>query len=100
MGDLQRLDRNQPYGSLSFPNLDERIMTRLGEEGVVLTIDSSPQGPFGNPITRITLPARWSAGISSDDVEAVQVHSVPDGLMFTVGDRPFKYSRLGLQSSE
>ena len=100
LGDLQRLDRNQPYESLSFPNLDERIMTRLGEEGVVLTLNPSPQGPFGTPITRITLLARWSAGISSDDAEAVQVHSVPDGLMFTVGDRPFKYSRLGLQSSE
>ena len=100
LGDLQRLDRNQPYESLSFPNLDERIMTRLGEEGVVLTFNPRPQGPFGNQITRITLPARWSAGISSDDAEAVQTHPVPDGLMFTVGDHKFKYSRLGLQSSK
>ena len=100
LGDLQRLDRNQPYESLSFPNLDERIMTRLGEEGVVLTFDPPPLGPFGNQITRITLPARWSAGISSDDAEAVQAHSVPDGLMFTVGGRTFKYSRLGLQQSK
>ena len=99
LGDLQRLDRSQQYESLSFPNLDERIMTRLGEEGVVLTFDPSPQGPFGNQITRITLPARWSAGISSNDAEAVQTHPVPDGLMFTAADRNFKYSRLGLQSS-
>ncbi len=99
LGDLQRLDRNQPYESLSFPHLDERIMTRLGEEGVVLTFDLRPQGPFGTPITQITLPARWSAGILSDDAEAVQTHPLPDGLMFTVGGRNFKYSRQGLQSS-
>ena len=99
LGDLQRLDRNQPYESLTFPNLDERIMTRLGEEGVVLTFAPPPLGPFGNQITRITLPARWSAGILSDDAEAVQTHPVPDGLMFTIGGRNFKYSRQGLQSS-
>ncbi len=96
LGDLQRLDRNQPYESLPFPNLDERIMTRLGEEGVVLTFDSRPQGPFGALITRITLPARWSAGISSNDTEAVQTRSIRNGLIFTAGDRRFRYSRSGL----
>ena len=100
LGDLQRLDRNQPYESLSFPNLDERIMTRLGEEGVVLTFDPSLLGPFGNQITRITLPARWSAGISSNEAEAVQTRSIQDGLILTVGDREFRYSRLGLEKSD
>ena len=100
VSDLQRLDRNQPYESLSFPNLDERIMTRLGEEGVVLTLALSPQGPFGTPITRITLPARWSAGISSNEAEAVQTRSIQDGLTLTVGNREFRYSRLGLEKSD
>ena len=71
-------------------------MTRLGEEGVILTLDPPPLGPFGQKITRIALPARWSAGISSSDVEGVEALSAPDGLTFTVGERQFTYSRTGL----
>ena len=99
LSDLQRLDRRRRYEALHFPNSDERIMTRLGEEGVVLTLDPPPLGPFGNRITRIALPARWSAGISSNDTEAVKVRSVHDGLMFMVGNREFGYSRLGLDTT-
>ena len=92
---LQRLDRGEHYAK-PFPNSDERIMTRLGEEGVILTLDPPPRGPFGQKITRIALPARWSAGISSNDAEAVEALPAPDGLTFTVGERQFTYSRTGL----
>ena len=97
LGDLQRLDRGKQFEGLHFPNSDERIMTRLGEEGVVLTLDPSPLGPFGNRITRITLPARWSAGILSNDAEVVKTYPVPNGLMLIVGEREFGYSRVGLE---
>ena len=99
LGDLQRLDREEQYERVQFPNSDERIMTRLGEEGVILTLDPPPLGPFGNQITRITLPAQWSAGVSSKDTEAVKARPVPDGLMFVVGDRRFSYSHLGLDKA-
>ncbi len=93
---LRRLDREQRYEELRFPSADERVMTRLGEDGVVLTLDSSALSPFANRISQITLPARWSAGISRTDTEMVAVSPVSGGLVLVVGERQFMYSRKGL----
>ena len=73
-------------------------MTRLGEDGVVLALDSGAVSPFANRISQITLPARWSAGISSTDAESVEVSPVSDGLVIRVGEREFLYSRKGLNT--
>ena len=98
MARLRWLDREQPYEDTLFPGADERVMTRLGEDGVLLTLDPSPVSPFANRISQITLPARWSAGISSTDAETVAVSPVPDGLVLVVGEREFIYSRKGLDT--
>ena len=92
---LQWLDREMRYGE-PFPNSDERIMTRLGEEGAILAFDPPPLGPFGKKITRLALPARWSAGISSEEAESVEAIPVPEGLTLLVAGRKFTYSRAGL----
>ena len=96
---LRWLDREQRYEDTLFPGADERVMTRLGEDGVLLTLDPSPVSPFANRISQITLPARWSAGISSTDAETVAVSPVPGGLVLVVGEREFIYSRKGLEAS-
>ena len=98
-GDLQRLDREKPYEETKFPNSDEKIMTRLGEEGVVLELDPPQLGPFGNRVAQITLPAHWSVGISSDEAATVKVSPVAEGLVLAVGEREFRYSRAGLERS-
>ena len=55
---LNVLKRTDPFdNNLRFPNSDEKIMTRLGEEGAILSLDPSPVGPFGEIVTRIALPA-------------------------------------------
>lgn len=97
LGGLQRLDREKPYEKTEFPSSDEKIMTRLGEEGVVLELDSPHLGPFGNRVARITLPAHWSVGISSDEAKAVKVSPVAGELVLAVGEREFLYSRAGLE---
>lgn len=97
---LRQLDREHPYEDTRFPGTDERVMTRLGEDGVVLTLDPSPVSPFANRISQITLPARWSVGISLADVEMVEVSSVVDGLKLELGGRVFEYTRRGLDTSE
>ena len=97
LANLRRLDRKQQYG-VNFPSADERVMTRLGEDGVVLTLDPNTVSPFANHISQITLPARWSAGISSTDAESVTVNPVPEGFVLMVGEREFIYSRKGLDS--
>ncbi len=48
VAELNKLDRRTPFDtSLRFPKSDEHILTRLGEEGVVLPLDPPPIGPFG-----------------------------------------------------
>ena len=97
LADLVVLDRDTPFDdALRFPASDEKIMTRLGEEGAVLKLDPPPQGPFGRPITRIALPARWSSReIAQDDRATVERDAA--GLILAVADRRFRYSREGLK---
>ena len=95
---LNVLKRTDPFdNNLRFPNSDEKIMTRLGEEGAILSLDPSPVGPFGKTVTRIALPARWSYGIKDDD--EVKVMQDETALILSVAERRFRYSREGLARS-
>ena len=95
---LNVLKRTDPFdNNLRFPNSDEKIMTRLGEEGAILSLDPSPVGPFGEIVTRIALPARWSYGIKDDD--EVKVMQDETALILSVAERRFRYSREGLARS-
>ena len=89
------LNRNQPYGE-QFPSDDERIFTRIGEAGVVLPFDSRPVGPFGKPVTRLTLPARWSKALARSDLENLVITPAEEGFNFKIGEHIFMYSRSGL----
>jgi CRISPR-associated endonuclease/helicase Cas3 len=92
--DLVLLDRTKPL--CCFPD-DEKIRTRLGEEGVVLKLPAGTVGAFGHPITRLALPAHWSQGLTGD--EAVTVAAGPP-IGVTVSDRCFTYSAEGLTREE
>ena len=96
------LDRARRFdaGDMQFPPSEERIMTRLGEEGVLLTLDPAPVGPFGHPVSRIALPARWSCGITEKDAGEVEVEHDGDDLLLSVAGRCFRYSRAGLIRAE
>ena len=94
LANLVTLDRKQAYLHVNFPGSEERIMTRLGEDGVVL--DFEPVlGPFGTSISRIALPAHWSRDHSRDD--KVTTSCSGGALELRVGERRFVYSRAGLE---
>ena len=95
VGELNALDRNKPFQDLIFPDIDERIMTRLGAEGIVLTLESPAIGPFGQLVQKIALPAHWSYGLSKND--SVRTEMDGENLFFLVGAKSFRYSREGLQ---
>ena len=88
------LDRTIDVTECGFPNDDERIMTRLGEDGLVLSLDTPIIGPFGRDLEQITLPARWSIGIPKD--VCVKPRNVGSDVILTIADRDFLYSREGL----
>ena len=85
------LDRDAPLPE-RFPD-DEKIRTRLGEEGVRLTLPDGVTGPFGAEIRTLTLPPHWSRGLSGD--EEIDISS-QSPLAMTVSDRSFTYDATGL----
>ena len=96
VANLVVLGRQDPFDDeLRFPDSDERIMTRLGEEGAVLELDPPPEGPFGQQVTRIALPAHWSRGLTGED--KVEVARDDLGLVLSIADRRFRYSTEGLE---
>lgn len=88
--DLAILDRTEPLGA--FPD-DEKLRTRLGEDGVVLRLAPGTVGVFGLPITRIALPAFWSQGLTGE--EAVEVQAGPP-IRMTVAGKVMSYGPEGL----
>ena len=95
---MSALDRSVPFDELQFPDKDQRIMTRLGEEGAVLQLNPEPTGPFGLPVSRITLPPYLSFGINQDD----EVRAESDGrggLWLSVSGRSYRYDQTGLSQA-
>ena len=91
---MNTLDCSERFDELQFPGCDERIMTRLGEEGAVLRLEPAPMGPFGVAVTRITLPSHWSHGITGD--HEIRVERDGSELSLMVADKVFRYGRAGL----
>lgn len=96
MARLSWLNRETPYEEQIFPNDDEQIFTRLGEEGVIISFDNAPTGPFGRPVTKLSLPARWSKGVTAEDIKDLDVTPAEEGFDIALGARSFAYRRSGL----
>ena len=84
-------------GKVLFPDDDERIRTRLGDDRVDIAFSPQPASPFnGDPIERIAMTVRWLAG--EQIPEAVETEAIDGGgFGFAVGSRRFRYDRLGLR---
>lgn len=96
LAEINALDRNERLENLIFPASDEKVLTRLGEEGRVLVLEPPLIGPFGQAVARFTLPAHWSKGIMDEATPTVQGEGE---LLLSIGDRRFRYTRRGLEKS-
>ena len=99
------LDRGAAFDErLAFPDLDEQVRTRLGDDGPRIELAESRPGPFGAPVRIFNLPAHLftrngGALPSKEEVEAARAEEAPGGLILHVGERSFRYDRLGVVSS-
>jgi CRISPR-associated endonuclease/helicase Cas3 len=96
--DLSRLDRSKPFGDFAFPSkeLSLAIRTRLGEDDRIADFATTLPGPFGLPVTRLTIPAFLAIGAPFDS--APSEVSFPLGqIRFAFAERKFIYDRLGLR---
>lgn len=89
------LDRSAEFPR-SFPD-DEVIRTRLGEQGVILTLPEGTIGPFGYAVRTLALPVHWSRGLTGEEAVIVE-DDIP--LRLRVGERRFEYGADGLTHLE
>ncbi len=82
-----------------FPDNEERIRTRLGDERVEITFNPPPSSPFdASPIDRLAMPLRWLGGAEIPEQPVAPEES--DGAFeFGIGGRQFRYDRLGLRQA-
>ena len=76
---------------------EERIRTRIGDDSIDVELVPPPRSPFeqGQSIDKVAIPVRWLGGVT---VSGPVTPSVFDGgFAFVVGDRSFRYDRLGLR---
>ena len=82
-----------------FGDAEERIRTRLGDEGIEVEFDPPPPSPFdpARRIERIAVPVRWLGGA---DVDGPVTPIADDGgFTFAIGDRSYRYDRRGLRQA-
>ena len=101
---LHALDRRASFDeNLMFPDLDEKVRTRLGEDGPRIVLAEPVPGPFGPPVRTFNLPRHLFGAVgalpSKEEIEAPRVEAAPDGLVLYVGNNAFLYDRQGLRTS-
>lgn len=82
---------------LLFLGDEQAVRTRLGAEGAMVRFAKAVAGPFGTPISRITLPAHWSRNLDLDDTPVTPEVGQDGRLTFALGARQFVYGRNGLE---
>ena len=80
-----------------FGSDEERIRTRLGDEGIEMEFDPPPASPFdeGRRIESMTVAGHLLRGETSDG--PVTPAAADGGFTFAVGGQSFRYGRLGLR---
>ena len=80
-----------------FGSDEERIRTRLGDEGIEVEFDPPPPSPFDTSrnIESLTIPEHLLRGAVPEGPVVPTEHE--GGFTFAVGDRAFRYDRLGLR---
>ena len=99
-----RLTREEPFDEyLVFPDLDERVRTRLGEDGPRIVLRDPVTGPFGRDVQTFNLPAHLfrPAMPGREDIEAAEAEPLGAGaLILSVGNHRLMYDRMGVRRQE
>ena len=97
----QALTRDEPFDEdLVFPDLDEHVRTRLGDDGPRIVLADPVTGPFGAPVQTFNLPAHLFRGRvpRKEEIDAALAVPAPaGGLELRVGDHKLTYDRTGLR---
>ena len=80
-----------------FPEMEDRIRTRLGDDRLEIVSAPPPPSPFepSRLIDKLELPLRWLTGAEAP--ESVEPTVAEEGVEFSIGSHRFRYDRLGLR---
>ena len=82
----------------AFGDNEERIRTRIGDEGIEITLEPPAPSPFtARPIEKLTFPSYMAMG--HDGAETIVPVESERGFEFTLGQTAFRYDRLGLRAA-
>ena len=92
-----RRDKSFLDQEVAFADIEERIRTRLGDEGIEVKFAPEPQSPFDQAILipNLKIPGHMSRGLTPE--ESITPEMADAGFEFSVGERRFVYDRLGLR---
>lgn len=82
-----------------FPSDEEKIRTRLGDDYLEFTLaplQPSPLAP-SESIDKLAIARRWLGDAEIPDDYAITPTPTDGGFDFSIGDRRFRYDRLGLR---
>ena len=96
------LDRSLPFDDeFQFPELDEQVRTRLGEDGPRFELAANAKGPFGTSVRTFNLPAHLFGGLEKlptiGELEAARLVPGDMGGLLRVGEHTFLYDRAGIR---
>lgn len=94
---IVKRDKTFTDGDVVFASAEESIRTRLGEDRVDVTFRDPQLSPFDRQraIDKLAVSARWLRG--AEVPESVEAQADDGGFEFAVGNRRFRYDRLGLR---
>ena len=95
------LDREKLFDEQRFPDLDEKVRTRLGEDGPRINLAQAMPGPFGKPVKTFNLPAHFFQQLpTKEEIEQARAEQIAGGLILHVGTQAFLYDRTGIRPME
>jgi CRISPR-associated endonuclease/helicase Cas3 len=99
VANLHALPFDKAFDEVHFPENESRIGSRLGAADRVVTFDAPPRGPFGLPVTQLSIRHHMlPRGLATDaEPSAPQPMEGEQGFTFSLGGAKFQYTRLGLE---
>ena len=95
LGRHEQFDQDFTFSS----DLDERVRTRIGDDGPRIVLSDPVAGPFGSGVQIFNLPAHLFAGEppTNEEIKAARADPQPDGsLILKVGGHRLRYDRTGV----
>ena len=88
------IDRSRHFYELPSPTLEERIVTRLGEDDRLVRFEPAAMGPWGS-VTELRIPAHLAP--RSWEESAASWVPIEGGFAFEMGPLSYTYTNIGLK---